>query len=109
MADRFSHSLFSRLILLLVIFTTLGGALYVGSLLLEPVPVPPPPPPKAAVKFDMRADISQNPVFPTLQPLGPSEVLPGTLGRVNPFAPVPAPATTTPAIPATSTASATST
>jgi len=101
MAGRIIPSFVSRLILVVVIFATIGAALYVGSMFLEPVPVPFPPPPKAAVKFDARADVSKNPVFPTLQPIGPTEIVPGQLGRVNPFAEVPPPAT--------STASATST
>lgn len=100
----FTHSVFSRIILVSVILLTLGGVFYVGSILLEPVPVPPPPPAKAAVRFDVRSDITKNPLFPTLQPLGPTEVLPGTLGRLNPFAPVPPASTSTPAATVTSTA-----
>lgn len=99
MANRVVPSFFSRIILITVIFVTIGAGLYVGSLLLEPVEVPIPTPTKAAVKFDVRSDVSKNPVFLTLQPMGPSEIVPGQLGRVNPFAEVPPTPTSTPIVP----------
>ncbi len=103
MADRIVPSFFSRFVLIVVIFTTIGAGFYVGSMFLEPVAVPLPGLQKASVKFDVRSDVSKNPVFLTLQAIGPSQILPGQLGRVNPFAELPPPATATSTSPTSTT------
>ncbi|MCI0479885.1 hypothetical protein L0Y59_05045 [Candidatus Uhrbacteria bacterium] len=84
-----SRSLLSRMILVFLVFATLGGGLYVGAMLLEPVDVPLAMTARQQVVFDTDADISQNEVFRILRAIGPEDVRPGVLGRINPFAPVP--------------------
>lgn len=102
---RVSPSIFSRIILVVVVLASLGGGLWVVSQLLEPVAVPPPPLHKAAITFNPASDVSKNLVFQGLQPLGPMTVEPGEMGRLNPFLPVtvPNPASSTPSFVATST------
>lgn len=72
----------------IMVVACLVAAFWVGLQALEPVPVPPLPPAKAQVRFDPKVDVSNNPMFKRLEPLGPGAVEAGTLGRVNPFAPV---------------------
>jgi hypothetical protein len=102
MANRAS-SVFSRILLVFLVFATIGVGFYIGMTLLEPVAVPFSLPGKSLVKFDPRADVSKNAVFQTLRMIGPTEVLPGVLGRINPFVPVPPPVFSTSTAPATST------
>lgn len=56
---------------------------------LAPVPVPPAPPTRGAVRFDPALDVSKSDTFFRLRPMGPFEVKPENLGRVNPFVPIP--------------------
>jgi hypothetical protein len=87
--------------MLLFAAASLGAAFWFGSQALEPVPIPPPPPTKSNVTFNANADVSKHPMFQRLEPLGPSLIDAGELGRVNPFVPAPLRAS------ATSTASST--
>lgn len=88
MAQRFASSLFSKLMTVIMVVACLVAAFWVALQALEPVPVPPLPPAKAQVKFDPKVDVSNNAMFKRLEPLGPGAIEAGTLGRVNPFAPV---------------------
>ncbi|MFH1077922.1 MAG: hypothetical protein V1745_01395 [Patescibacteria group bacterium] len=97
------RSIISRMILLFLVFATLGGALYVGSMLLEPVMVPEPFVTKPKVAFDASVDVSTNTVFKGLRPLGPATIEAGETGRLNPFAPLPPVSTSTPATAPTTT------
>lgn len=85
MNNRVAPSLFSRIVLILAVAASLGVAYWVGSQALEPVFVPLNVPARRAVSFDPKADVSKNPVFQILQPLGPEGIDPGVLGRQNPF------------------------
>ncbi|MBU1349175.1 hypothetical protein KJ781_03865 [Patescibacteria group bacterium] len=89
------RSIVARMLLVFLVFATAGGALYVGSMLLEPVTVAPMLFGKAKVAFDASADVSNNPIFQSLRPLGPGTVTVGQLGRINPFAPIPIASTST--------------
>lgn len=88
------HSLFSRIVLVLVVGGTLVAAYRVVSLALEPVAVPSIPPIKKDVQFNPKGDVSKNAVFGSLRPVGPEAVVPGTVGKANPFTPPYVPTTT---------------
>ncbi|MFA5935698.1 MAG: hypothetical protein WC787_02505 [Patescibacteria group bacterium] len=95
MPQNVSAPIFSRIVMLLLAIACLGAAFWFGSQALEPVPIPPPPPAKSKINFNPNADVSRHPVFQRLEPLGPAHVEKGELGRVNPFVPLPPPASAT--------------
>ena len=84
-----SPTLISRITLVIVILASVASAFWAGTKFLEPVTVPPPPPAKGYVKFNVKTDVSKNPVFAGLEALGPKKIESGELGRQNPFVPVP--------------------
>jgi hypothetical protein len=88
MPQRVTPPLISRILMLLLAVACVLAAFWFGSQALEPVPIPPAAPTRSKVIFNRNADVSQNPTFTQLQPLGPETVEAGTLGRMNPFAPV---------------------
>jgi len=88
MQPRVTPPLISRILMLLLAVACILAAFWFGSQALEPVPVPPSAPMRSQVIFNRSADVSQNPAFTRLEPLGPETVEAGTLGRMNPFAPV---------------------
>jgi hypothetical protein len=89
-----SPTLISRITLVIVILASVAAAFWAGAKFLEPVTVPPPPPSKGYVKFNVKTDVSKNPVFAGLEALGPKKIESGELGRQNPFVPVPKPVET---------------
>lgn len=76
--------------MLLLAVACLVAVFWIGSQALEPVAIPPLPPGKSSVTFNPSSDVSQRPTFLRLEPLGPTTVDPGELGRTNPFVPLPA-------------------
>ncbi len=80
--------LISRLLTLAFAMASVVAMFWIGSQVAAPVFVPAAPLAKARVVFDARADVSQQPVFQRLEPMGPEAVQSPNLGRVNPFAPV---------------------
>jgi hypothetical protein len=83
-------SIFSNILVLLGALAAAGGVFWFIYTSLGPVEVPPPPPERRPLKFDTKADVSQNPLFIQLHPLvNDFSVVPGNLGRLNPFMPVP--------------------
>ena len=84
-------SLFSKIVMLLLAIACVVAMFWFGSQALEPVEVPPAPPGKSSVTFNPKSDVSQQAVFQRLEPLGPTHIEPGELGRQNPFVPLPAP------------------
>ncbi len=95
--------LFSRLLAACIALGCVAAALWMGYVLLEPVPIPPLPPGRAYVRFDTKADVSQNVVFQHLEPLGSQTFSLDGLGRLNPFAPVPIIVTATTTVSSTTT------
>ena len=108
-------SVFSRILLILGSVSVVVLTYWFIATSLAPVSVPAAPPLRGSVRFDPSADVTKKPHFTEMHLLGPQEVKPSQLGRINPFVPIPPqqfiPTTTLPVIvtPPTSTPSATST
>lgn len=83
-------SIFSNLLVMLGALAAAGGVFWFIYTSLGPVDVPPVPPERRPLKFDTKADVSQNQTFNQLRPLiSDFSVEPENLGRPNPFMPVP--------------------
>lgn len=92
---RRASSLFSRIITLVLVAVCLMAVFWIASLALAPVEVPVPAPSKMRVVFDPSVDVSKQPLFQHLEPLGPEKVDVGMRGRMNPFLPVATPVVST--------------
>ncbi|MFA5185672.1 MAG: hypothetical protein WC551_04240 [Patescibacteria group bacterium] len=89
-----ASSLFSRIMLTFGAIAVAGFTFWFLFTSLAPVDVPPPPQTRGALHFDARTDLSKDPRFMQLSPLLQDfNIVPGNLGRVNPFMPLPPPPT----------------
>lgn len=87
-----ASSLFTRIMLTLGAISVAGFTFWFLYTSLSPVEVPLPPPTRGALRFDTKADLSQDQRFTDLQALvNDFNIEPGTLGRANPFMPLPPP------------------
>ncbi|MBI5655145.1 hypothetical protein HZC53_05860 [Candidatus Uhrbacteria bacterium] len=87
-----ASNLFNRILLILGALAVAGSVFWFLYTSLTPVEVPPPPASRGALHFDVRADLSKNQRFMQLRPLvSDFNVVPGAMGRQNPFMPLPPP------------------
>ena len=82
-----SSSLFQHIALVLSAIGVLIVITWIGFRIFETVNVPPLPPPKTRATFDSRTDVSQHPLWGTLQAVLRGSIEPGpVIGVNNPFA-----------------------
>ena len=83
-------SIFSRILMIIGALAVVGFTYWFITTSLAPLSVPEAPPTRGNVRFDPRVDVSKNPSFQQLYPLGPMVIVqPTTLGRQNPFSALP--------------------
>lgn len=98
-------SIFSRILMIVGALAVVGFTYWFITTSLAPLPVPEAPPARGNVRFDPRVDVSKNPSFQQLYPLGPMTIVPPTtIGRQDPFSALPvftAPSGTMPVVSST--------
>jgi hypothetical protein len=78
-------TIFSRILLVVAAGAVIAFAYLFVQVSLAPVAVPPAPPTQKSISFNPQLDVTKQPAFEKLRPLGVVTFEPMELGRPNPF------------------------